>query len=220
VIAALFSGGKDSTLALHMASEDGVMPELLMTMRSVNEDSFMFHKPNIEFCPMQAEAMGIMHTFVDTEGVKEEELADLEGGLKQNRISVLITGAVASTYQRDRIDRICKNLGIRHIAPLWGIEPLKELNLLAERYDAIITRVAAEGMDVSYLGRKIDRPMIKKLIELNRRYGINMCFEGGEAESFVLNAPFFSKRILIEKHRIEKEGEFGTFIIEGARLIE
>ncbi len=220
MIAGLFSGGKDSTLALHIAAEHGTKPELLITMRSANSDSFMFHKPNIEFCPMQAEAMGIMHLFVDTDGVKEEELIDLEEGLRQNRVSVLITGAIASTYQKDRVEKICKKLGIRHIAPLWGINPLRELETLSKSYEAIITKVAAEGMDISYLGKRIDAPMIERLRALNEKYGINMCFEGGEAESFVLNAPLFSKRIFIEKHRIEREGDFGTFIIESAKLVD
>ncbi len=219
MITALFSGGKDSTLALHMAAESGMKAELLLTMRSVNENSFMFHKPNIGLCPMQAESIGIKHTFVDTEGNKEEELADLERGLIENNTTVLITGAVASTYQRDRINAICKRLAITHVSPLWGIDPVSELTTLAEKYDAIITRVAAEGMDRSFLGKKIDHDMIGRLKELNRKYGINMCFEGGEAESFVLNAPMFRRKIMIERSRIEKEGNFGTFIIESAKLV-
>ncbi len=220
MIGALFSGGKDSTLAIHMASNSGMRPELLITMRSRNEDSYMFHRPNVEFCSLQASALGMRSIEIDTEGNKEAELDDLARGLRDSGVSVLITGAVASRYQKDRVDRICIELGIRHVSPLWGIDPLAELNILARDFDVIITRVAAEGFDESMLGKRIDSSMIDRLVSLNRRYGINMVFEGGEAETFVLNAPMFSKRVIIDRHRIERDGSRASFIIEDAHLSE
>ena len=217
--ACLFSGGKDSTLALHKVIELGIGIDLLITMRSANRESYMFHYPNVELTRMQAEAMGIRHVFAETEGKKEDELKDLEQAFRANGVETLVTGATYSKYQADRINAIAKRLGIEHVAPLWHIEPMDELEEISEKYNAIITSVSAQGLDTSLLGKRIDSKVIAKLNEANRKYGINVLFEGGEGETFVLDAPLFKKRIEIEKSRTEKTGENGVFLIEKARLV-
>jgi predicted ATP pyrophosphatase (TIGR00289 family) len=127
---------------------------------------------------------------------------------------------VASSYQRDRINRICEKLGIVHHAPLWGIDPMSELMEIADKFDAIITRVAAEGLDASLLGRQIDAEAIELLKKINQKRHINLSFEGGEAESFVLDAPLFSKRVKITKSHTTWEGTAGEYIIDDAVLID
>ncbi|HUB92447.1 MAG TPA: diphthine--ammonia ligase [Candidatus Saccharimonadales bacterium] len=217
--ACLFSGGKDSTLSLHKAVESGVKIDLIITMLPENKESYMFHYPNLKFTSLQAEAMGIKQVFVKTQGKKEDELADLEMAFRDNDVRFLVTGATYSKYQADRIGNIATRLGIENMAPLWHIEPLRELNELSEKYEAIIAAVAAEGFDDSFLGKRIDQEMIAKLVELNKRYNINMLFEGGEAESFVLNAPLFRKRIRINRARKEWNGARGLYMIEDAELV-
>ena len=216
--ACLYSGGKDSTLALHKAVKSGKKIDLLITMRPENEYSYMFHYPNTAYTSLQAEALGIRQVFADTKGEKELELMDLERVLKENDVKLLVTGATYSSYQADRINNICKNLGIESVAPLWHIDPLEELNELSSDFNAIITSVSAEGFDKSFLGARIDDGIIKRLQELNRRYKVNMLFEGGEAESFVLDAPLFRKRIIIEKAKTEWNGSTGRYMIEQAHL--
>ncbi|MCL5680147.1 MAG: diphthine--ammonia ligase [Candidatus Marsarchaeota archaeon] len=218
MIAALFSGGKDSTLAIHKASENGMKPEVLITMKSYNPDSFMFHKPNVRYTSLQAKAMGIKHVIWDTEGQKELELEDLRNALKSNKVTKLITGAIASRYQKDRIDNICSELGIESIAPLWGMDQEAELTEVSDNFEAIITKVSAYGLDESLLGARIDRGVVDKLIALKKKYRINVAFEGGEAESFVLDAPMFKKKINITSYHITWDGTVGEYIIDGAVL--
>lgn len=218
MIAALFSGGKDSTLAIHMASESGLKPSLLITMKSFNPDSYMFHKPNIRYTSLQAKAMGIKHVIWDTEGEKELELEDLRNALKSNNVTKLITGAIASEYQKKRIDSICKELGIEPIAPLWGMDQEKELRLVSEKFDALITKVAAYGLDESFIGSHINNETVERLLSLKKKYKINVAFEGGEAESFVLDAPMFKKRVNITSYHITWDGTVGEFVIDSAEL--
>ena len=218
--AALYSGGKDSTLAVHKIHEMRKPVDLLISVVSENDFSYMFHKPNIKFTSLQAESMGIRHIFFDTEGKKEEELGDLEAALKENGVTEVVTGAVASTYQKNRVDVICQKLGIIHHSPLWGIDPEKELKELSERFNVIITQVSAEGFDESMLGKRIDEDMIKALIKLHERYRVNLLFEGGEAESFVLDAPLFKKRIEIKSARKERMGTVARYVIEEAELAD
>ncbi len=219
MIAALYSGGKDSTLAIHKMHDAGKPVELLISLISKNSFSYMLQRVNVEWSRLQAEAMGIRQVFWDTEGVKEKELEDIENALRENVVTELVTGAVASSYQRDRINRICERLGIVHHAPLWGIDPVKELEELAGIFNVIITQVAAEGFDESLLGARLDGGMIKRLRAINQRYHVNMSFEGGEAESYVLDAPLFRKRIEIKRARKELEGTVGRYIIEDAALV-
>ena len=218
--AVLYSGGKDSTLSYHKAMERGLPIDLLITMISGSKESHMFHWPNVKFTSLQAQAMGVRQVFANTQGEKEKELSDLERVLRENKVEFLVTGATYSKYQGDRINKLAASLGIEHFAPLWHIEPELELSEISQKYDAIITSVSAEGFDESFLGKRIDDPMIGKLRKLKEKYGINMLFEGGEAESFVLDAPLFKKKIVVNKAKTEWNGNRGMYLIEDATLQE
>ena len=122
--ACLFSGGKDSTLALHKVVNSGIKIELLITFLSENKFSYMFHYPNAKQTSLQAEALGIKQIFIKTEGKKEEELKDLEKALVENNVTLLVTGATYSRYQADRIQKITDKHKIENIAPLWHIDPI------------------------------------------------------------------------------------------------
>jgi len=218
--ACLFSGGKDSTLALHKAIASGLTIDMLITFQPENDESYMFHYPNIRFTKLQAEALGIRQVIVETKGEKEKELEDLEGALVDNKIALLVTGATYSNYQAGRINAIAERRGIRHVAPLWHVDPHEELEEIARDYEAIITSVAAEGLDDTFLGKTIDKEMIARLDEANRKYGISILFEGGEAESFVIDAPLFKRRIEIKEAKKEWNGRSGKYIIQSAALID
>ena len=118
----LFSGGKDSTYALWkvMEKEEVVC---LISVVSENEYSYMFHTPNIGMTSMQAAAIGLPLVQRTTEGVKEEELKDLKMAIEEARQSYsvegIVTGAVESVYQAERIQRICNDLGLWCFNPLW-----------------------------------------------------------------------------------------------------
>ena len=105
----LFSGGKDSYLALQYASIDHEI-SCLLTLESEKEDSWMFHTPAIEWTKLQAEALGIHHLTSKTSGVKEKELEDLylliNSAISEYSIEGIVTGALASVYQATRIQRI------------------------------------------------------------------------------------------------------------------
>lgn len=218
MIATLFSGGKDSTLAMHKAYSMGMKTELLITMKPENAYSYMFHKVNVDLTALQAEAMNVKHKLLITNGEKELELLDLKRALLENDVGVLVTGALASEYQKGRIERICSELGIKHVAPLWHMDQEEELMEIARDYNAIVTQVSAGGLDESFLGRRIGEAMIGRLKKLNSRYRINMAFEGGEAESFVLDAPLFLKRIEVTKAHTTWDGKTGQYVIDEAVL--
>lgn len=212
-LAALLSGGKDSMYAMHQARKQGHEIVQIVSVLSENPESYMFHVPNVHLAAEQARLMNLPITFAKTKGEKELELEDLKNALlrlkDEKGIEGVVTGAVASRYQKQRVDRICKEINIESLAPLWLKAP-KEIivDMLKDGFEIIIVAVAAPPMDESWLGRKIDYGCVGELLKLNMQHGIHVTFEGGEAESFVLDCPMFSKRIVIEE--AEKEWDQKT----------
>lgn len=218
----LFSGGKDSTLALHLAAQFEEVA-CLITLVSLNKESYMFHTPNIEITKLQAKALRLPMVMKITEGRKETELKDLERAVElaisRFKIEGIVTGAVESVYQSTRIQRLSQRLSIWCFNPLWKrnqIELLKEL--LEKRFKVIISGVFAYPLDKNWLGKEIDQDIVCKLAELEGRFGISPSGEGGEIETTVLDAPLFNEKIDILNHRVEAKGNSGVFSITKARL--
>jgi len=220
----LFSSGKDSCYALYTMLKQNYEIICLITIKSKNKDSFMFHTPAVEMAKLQSEAIGIPIMFHETEGEKEEELKDLEAAIQKAKelykIEGIVTGALFSEYQSERIQKIADKLGLKTFSPLWHKSQETEMReLIQNGFEFILTAVAADGLDKSWLGRKIEEKDIDKLVALNKKNGLNVCGEGGEFESLVLNAPFFKKRIIIEKAEIQIESEcIGRYVIEKAGI--
>ncbi len=218
-VAALFSGGKDSTLAARLTEEDGHQVPILVTMRSGNPDSYMFHTVNVDAAGLQAEAWGKQWVQAWTAGEKEKELDDLKATLEGLPIEGVVSGAIASSYQRDRVERICGELELTHLSPLWGRGREELLRLVLNKGMKIIfTAVAARGLDESWLGRRLNESALKDLLALSRDYGVDPCGEGGEYESMVLDAPWFSKEIVVSKADKTWDGVSGRYVIMEARL--
>ncbi len=218
-VAVLATGGKDSILALYHVLREGHKVQYLATMIPQREDSWMFHYPNIELIDLVAEAVGIPLAKAATSGIKEEELKDLERLIRTLDVEGVVSGAIASAYQKTRLDQICTQLGLKTIAPLWQREPLDLLNeILRLGFDIIVVGVYAYGFGEDWLGRRIDEVTVADLINLNKKHGVSLVGEGGEYETLVLDAPIFKKRIeVVEAQRIWKD-ESGYLKITQATL--
>lgn len=222
--AILYSGGKDSTMALYKAIEDGHEIKYLLSLISDNPDSYMFHVANIHITELSAEAAGIQLQKKLTNGIKEEELEDLTEilkDLKDKGIEAIYSGALFSVYQKSRIDKICRDLKLKSCSPLWHRDPIEYMEEIIDLgFEVIIISVSAEGLDESWLGKKIDRKALNEIINLNKKYGIHICFEGGEAETLVLDCPIFNKKIeIIESEKIW-DRDHGYYLIKKASLLD
>ncbi len=219
-VAVSFSGGKDSTYATWFAMHQA-WDVSLVTVRPSSTDSMMFHHPNTEWTHLQAQAMGLSHEMVEMKS--KDELVDLQHALarmkSEQKISGLVTGAVASDYQKTRFDNMCDAIGLKTYTPLWRKNPrLLVEDLQKSGFRIMLTAVAAKGLDESWLGRELTEHEWSELEHLSKVHGIHLTGEGGEYESFVLDAPNFSKRIEIEKSRKEWHGDSGRMVIEKASL--
>jgi len=220
----LFSGGKDSTLALHKAAEKEEIV-CLITLVSENKESFMFHTPNIDVTALQAEALGLPLIRKATKGEPEEELKDLEEAIAQAvqdfKIEGVVTGAVESVYQAARIQQICNRLCVWCLNPLWKRNQKALLEeVVVAGFKTVISGVFAYPLDETWLGKQIDSEMIGQLLALSEEYGLSPSGEGGEIETTVLDAPLFKKQIEVLDSEVEAHGNSGVFRIKKARLTE
>jgi diphthine-ammonia ligase len=219
----LFSGGKDSTLALHYAMKKEQVV-CLITIVSQNKESFMFHTPNIDISTLQAQALGLPQIKQITKGKKEKELEDLETAIlqakKEYNVEGIVTGAVESVYQSERIQRICYRLGLWCFNPLWKHNQKNLLEeLLANGFLVVISGVFAYPLDDSWLGKILDQKMANRLVELQEQYGLSPSGEGGEIETTVLDSPIFKEKIEIKDALVEYKANAGVFIIRQAKLV-
>jgi ABC transporter with metal-binding/Fe-S-binding domain ATP-binding protein len=223
-VGALFTGGKDSTYSAFLAGKENEVV-CLMNMYSENKDSYMFHTVGDKLLEMQAGALSIPLERHKTEGVKEEELLDLRDFISDIKerygIEGIVSGALASEYQYNRINAILEGLKLASITPLWHVDIEKYLNdLIKNGFHAMIVSVSADGLDESWLGKEIDSENLAKLINLSRKYRFNLGFEGGEAETAVLDGPNFKYRIKIEKSSIVRDKGKAYLNIEKAVKVE
>ena len=186
--------------------------------------SFMFHFPDLKWTSLQAEAMGVPQLTATTEGVKEEELGDLLKAIgeakSKYRLEGVYTGALASVYQKTRVERICGDLGLECVSPLWGVDPEAHLRrLVAEGFSVMVVSVSALGLDQGWLGRTLDEGSIDELVALGKKYRFHVGLEGGEGETFVLDAPSFSQRIEVRSAAKHWGGDSGYLEITDAALV-
>ncbi len=212
--AVLFSGGKDSCLALHKANQAGYEIKYLLSIIPENFDSFMFHKPYLELLERQAEELDIDLVVKGSKGEEEKEVDDLKElilGVK-NDVEVIVVGGIASSYQGKRIKKICDELGLEFYAPLWDYDAEKVWKeLLKEKFEVILTKIACEGLGKEWIGEIIDKRKFEELKELAEKYKFRIDFEGGEAESAVLFMPGFKKKIKID-FEVKSEDKYRHFI--------
>jgi ABC transporter with metal-binding/Fe-S-binding domain ATP-binding protein len=218
----LYTGGKDSTYGLQWAREQGHDVRCLLTIRPHSDDSYMFHVPNIWITEYTSKCVGLPLLTRESPGVKEEELADLKAILEDAKrkygIEGVVSGAVASKYQKDRVDRLCSELGLASLAPLWGLTPEEAVRReIAMGLDIRLIGVYAEGLDEKWLGRRLDENALNELV---RKKTVSPVGEGGEFESLVVDAPFYKKRLEIVEAEKHFEKGRGTLVIKKVKLAD
>jgi len=223
-LASLFSGGKDSTYAIYKAKQEGHSIECLVSVFPQSEESYLLHYPNISATSLQAKAMKIPQILTQINTTDPEtEIKELQNLLKKAKkdfgIEGIVHGGLFSDYQRIRFETIGNNLNLKVVSPLWHVDQKNYLEeLLHSKFKFIITSVTSAGLDETWLGREITREDVEQLILLSSKYGFNLAFEGGEAETFVIDCPLFYSPIRIIKANKIWDGYRGRFEITEAVL--
>jgi ABC transporter with metal-binding/Fe-S-binding domain ATP-binding protein len=225
-LGALYSGGKDSTFAIYRAREMKHQVACLITMHPAADDSMLFHYPNSWVTRLLSEAMEIpVMEFAVKGRSKDDEIKALEEAMAQAKsaygIQGVVYGGIASNYQKQAFEEICGRLGLAAVAPLWNAESGKYMNELVKRgFKVMIVGVSAMGLGKEWLGKKLNKASLAKLAALSKKYGFNLTFEGGEAETLVTDCPLFRKKLRINSATTHWDGQRGIFEIRDVSLVE
>lgn len=225
-LAALYSGGKDSTFAVYKAKTEGHTISCLVTIFPKSEESHLLHHTNIAMTKHQAKLLNVPQISVSVDSDKTEtELDELKKALATAKekfgIGGVVHGGISSVFQKKHFEAACSSLGLEIVAPIWNVDEKNYLRELVKTgFRFIVTSVTSQGLDDSWLGKEITADDVEKLIAISSKFGSNASFEGGEAETFVVGCPLFSGRVKIVKSRKTWDGYRGRFEITEAVLEE
>ena len=224
-LAAFFSGGKDSCYAIYKAKKLGHTIEALITIIPYSDESNLLHYDNITKTKVQSESMNISHIIdksVSTNTTDEISLLHkLISEAKNNfQIDGIVHGGILSEFQKSKFESICDDLKLKLISPLWHENASVYMkNLLDDNFEFIICSVTTNGLDDRWLGKKITYADLEILEKLSKKFQFNLNFEGGEAETFVLNCPIFNNPLKIIESKKKWDGYRGRFEIVDVGLV-
>ena len=196
----------------------------LVTIFPKSSNSHLLHFPTIELTKLQSKTLKIPQivSALDSDELTEEMnvlKVLLEKAKRDFQIEGLVHGGISSEFQKKCFEKICKENDLKIIAPLWKINAKEYMNdLINSNFKFILTSVSSDGLDETWLGKIITTYDISQLNKLSDKYGFNLNFEGGEAETFVVDCPLYSHPININKSKTIWDGYRGRFEIEDAGL--
>uniref|UniRef100_A0A3Q3RS73 Diphthine--ammonia ligase n=1 Tax=Mastacembelus armatus TaxID=205130 RepID=A0A3Q3RS73_9TELE len=216
-VVALISGGKDSCYNMMQCVAAGHRIVALANLRPAHKDeldSYMYQTVGHQAIELYAEAMDLplyrrtiqgssldtSRNYSETEGDEVEDLYQLLHFVKEKEgVEAVSVGAILSDYQRVRVENVCLRLGLQPLAYLWRQDQQSLLSkMISSDLNAILIKVAAFGLDPEkHLGKHL-ADMEPHLKQLSQKYGVHICGEGGEYETFTLDCPLFKKKIVID----------------------
>jgi uncharacterized protein (TIGR00290 family) len=200
-----WSGGKDSCFACYQAIGEGYNISHLLNFISKEYQRVSFHGTEAKLIQLQAEAIGILLLQKETTwNGYEQEFKDAVKSLIADGVTGMVFGDIYLPEQKDWVERVCRELGIEVVEPLWerGTERIL-LEFIDAGFEATIVSAKLTLFDDKWIGRKVDREFLNYLKDNN----IDLCGENGEYHTFVTDGPMFQKRIKITKSRpITRDG--------------
>lgn len=226
-VVALVSGGKDSCYAMLECIRAGhsiaAIATLLPPPATVDEiDSHCFQTighqlvhsiaqcANLPFYSrhMRGTSLATALHYTETADDEVEDMCALLAAVlaAQPDITAVCSGAILSHYQRLRVEHVASRLHLTSLAPLWQCEQRQLLaDMIDSRMEAVLVKVASMGLGKSEVGRSI-ADVRQHLCVVESQYGVNVCGEGGEYESLVLDCPLFAtQRVVLDEYEVITE---------------
>ncbi len=204
------SGGKDSIYAAYLCDTQGWPVDELVTVRPHDPESMLFHTPNLGLVELQARAWGKAHREVEVRGEGSTAEEEALVAAMRHGTGPVVSGAIESSYQWARLLRAADRVHRRLYAPLWRKDPSRVVREeLAAGLDIRFVHLAAEPLGAELLGERLDRAQLQRLEATHAGgRGVHVAGEGGEFETLVVDAPFFAKRLVLD--RVERSGTAST----------
>jgi diphthine-ammonia ligase len=225
-LASLYSGGKDSNYSIFEMKRLGYDVVCLISIIPEISDSLLFHFPNIRLTQTLAQAVGLpIRNFHSRTSALENEMSVLENALSMVKdefgIDGIVHGGISSKFQKRNFEKVCENLQLSVYSPLWNLNPKNYVHqLIDERFKITIVGVSALGLGKEWLGVTLTHKNIERIESLSTKYGFNLNFEGGEAETLVVDCPIYKKKLVIRDGIVKWFGDNGIFEITEYELID
>ena len=208
-VAVSWSGGKDSCFSLYRATSSGLQPCFLLNMVNRDAKRSMSHGLDPKLIAAQAEVLEIpilqRETTWDT---YEQDFKEAVAELKQQGVDGIVFGEIDIEGHKNWVERVCVELEVIAILPLWGDKPHTLLNeFLQAGFEAIVVSAKAEFFGDEWLGKRMSQDFIGELSRLHEEFNLHPCGEQGEYHTFVTDGPIFKRRIkIIDSHKVLREG--------------
>lgn len=225
-VAVLYSGGKDSTYAIDYCKSRGWDVRYLLSVKPSRKDCFLFHFATVEHTARIAEILGIRHILLGcdiADPVKEADIIKKEV-IKQQKTdpveAVVLGGTGLQETQLRSVQNALRELGIEVFAAHAGLDH-EELfrEMVSKGYEILVTQVASEGL-MRWLGRKITKDNFDELVADSKKYGFHIGFEGGYADSIVLDGPIFNKKLEVAEMRKVIDDEYCGHVEMEVKAVE
>jgi diphthine-ammonia ligase len=204
----LWSGGKDSCFACYKAKEQGIDIRYLLNFASDTERKSRSHEIDSELILRQAELTGIPVIQKYTSSASyEKTFKETINSLKKEGVEAIVFGDIYLQEHKDWIDRICGELSVKAILPLWKIDTDMLINeFIGLGFETVVVTAKKDIMEKEHIGRVIDRGFVDELVSMNK--DIDLCGEKGEFHTLVTAGPLFNKKRinLKETGKTLKEG--------------
>ncbi len=213
---ASWSGGKDGCLACYEAMRQGYKVSHLVNFIAQESHKVRFHGTQAKLIQMQSQALGIPILQKETtpEGY-EREFKEAVRSLIPNGIKGMVFGDIYLQEHLDWVERVCGELGIEAVEPLWGRKTTEIVSELIDvGFEAIVVSAKSELIAKEWIGHRVDRDFVKYLIDS----GIDPCGEGGEYHTVVVNGPIFRNRIEVTPGRTYQRNTHWILDISQYRL--
>ncbi len=204
---ASWSGGKDSCLACHLATINGLKVRYLAN--TVTEDGKRSRSHGLPAAVIQVQSQAIGIPLVQQRTTRdnyEDEFKNMLRSFKRGGVNGGVFGDIDFNEHRQWIDRVCQEVDITPHLPLWGQSQDKIMrDFIDLGFEAIVVAAKADLFGEEILGRQVDTDFIKHL----ETKGITPCGEAGEYHTLVIDGPLFRKRIeIIDAKKISREGHW------------
>lgn len=223
-VAVLFSGGKDSCQAVQWCIREGHDVERLITVQPKSPEAYLWHFATTQLTPLSAEAMELDHVLLETDAIgAQAESEALDPVFDELDVDAVAMGGVGLQHsQIGAVGEVAARHGIDVWVPHEGRDHYELFQQAVEDdFDIRVTQVAAMGLGHQWLGLRIDEELLEKLKETSEEYGFHVGLEGGPAETFVADAPFFEKRVRFkETEKVwDSKTESGYLEVKDAELL-
>ena len=194
----------------------------MLTVIPTRKDCYLFHYATTRNTEEVADMLNIKHITISCDFASPlKEALLVKEIVKENKVDALILGGVGlQETQIKSLQDALMPLGVEVFASHSGEnhETIMQ-DMLKKGYKILITQIASDGLH-DWLGKEITNENFSQLKQDAEKYGFHIGFEGGYADTFVTDAPFFPKQIQIEEaEKVYDDAYSGHIVINKMSLV-